>query len=129
MTQIPMSYGHIDLETFIEHTKELARDIYEGHPWEKTAVEWTEINDKSVVVEVGAYHGLWAFRMAERYNPRLFLFEPQPWCESIIRGVMKGYKYKLYPFALGDKTGDFPVFEYENDGCTFDPAEDRGWGL
>jgi len=128
MTEIPMSYGHIDLDIFREHTKELARNFPPNHPWDKLAVEWPGLGTESIVVEIGGYHGLWSFRMAERYNPRLFIFEPQPWCCQVIEEVMKGYNFKLYPYALGSKVGDFPVFEYETDGCTFDDREDRGWG-
>jgi len=34
MKEIPMSYGHIDLDISREHTKEMARDISPNNPWD-----------------------------------------------------------------------------------------------
>mgnify|MGYP001442222580 CR=1 FL=1 len=126
--KIKMSYGEIDLDVFAKHTRELARNINPNNLWDIQAIDWPGTNEDSLVVEVGGYHGQWSFRMAEKYHPHLFIFEPQPWCCEVIERVMGEHFFLLFPYALGDKTGDMPVFEYETDGCTFDEKEDTGWG-
>lgn len=123
-----MSYGEFDVEMMANHTRELARNISPNNPWEDLATRWIGIGTESIVVEVGGYHGMWAFRMAERYNPKLYIFEPQLWCIPIIKEVLKDYQPHIYPFALGKRSCDFAGFEHETDGFTFEVKEDRGWG-
>lgn len=126
--KVKMSYGEFEVERLAAHVRDLARDIPPANVWDRLAVEWTDINKDSVVVEIGAYWGVWSFRMAERYDPKLYIFEPQLWCCDVLRELLKDYQAKIYPYALGIKSGDFPVFEHETDGCTFETSEDRGWG-
>lgn len=87
------------------------------HPWDKQAIDWP-LKMHSVVVEVGGYKGRWALQIAERYHPRLFVFEPQPWACAVCR-VALGDTAQVYNVALGDRDETLPMSEWETDGCSF----------
>lgn len=89
------------------------------HEWDIRSVVW-DLNPDSVVVEVGAYKGRWAEIMSDLYRCKLYAFEPQRWAYEICRQKLdRFHKSNVYNFALGDRTGDFPMGEYETDGCSF----------
>lgn len=86
------------------------------HEWDERAVDWP-LTPESVVVEVGGYKGRWALQIAERYAPRLFVFEPQPWAARVCREVLGDRAYVL-GFALGTTDAVMPMGEWETDGCS-----------
>lgn len=86
------------------------------HAWDKAAIDWPLSRD-SVVVEVGGYTGRWALQMAERYAPRLYVFEPQPWAAETCRAAL-GDKATVINAALGDHFGPVLMTEWETDGCS-----------
>lgn len=86
------------------------------HEWDRRALDWPLTRD-SVVVEVGGYKGRWGLQIAERYAPRLFVFEPQPWAAAVCRAVLKG-KALVLPYALGVSAGVALMGEWETDGCS-----------
>jgi len=56
----------------------------------------------SVVVDVGAYDGVWAEEIAERYGMHLYAFEPNPDMIPHARSRLARFeKATLYPYALG----------------------------
>lgn len=87
------------------------------HPWDVQALDWP-LTTRSVVVEVGGYKGRWALQIAERYNPMLFVFEPQAWAADVCRAVL-GKRANVYAVALGDQDATLPMGDYETDGCSF----------
>lgn len=87
------------------------------HPWDRAALDWPLTRD-SVVVEVGGYKGRWAYQIAERYQPRLYVFEPQGWAYNVCRDVL-GERAMVLGYGLGTHDGFLPMAAYETDGCTF----------
>jgi FkbM family methyltransferase len=87
------------------------------HVWDQQALDWP-LDSSSVVVEVGGYKGRWALQIAERYAPRLYVFEPQPWAYATCKGAL-GDKATVLPYGLGAKSGIFAMGEWETDGCSF----------
>ena len=86
------------------------------HPWDARALDWP-LTRESVVVEVGGYKGRWALQIAERYAPRLYVFEPQPWAARVCREVL-GNKAQVLALALGTTSGVGVMSEWETDGCS-----------
>jgi hypothetical protein len=78
-----------------------ARAANPEHEWDRRALDWP-LTMHSVVVEVGGYCGRWALQIAERYGPRLFVFEPQAWAADVCRAVL-GKRANVYTVALGDQ--------------------------
>jgi FkbM family methyltransferase len=86
------------------------------HPWDARALDWPLTHD-SVVVEVGGYKGRWALQIAERYAPRLYVFEPQRWAAEVCRDVLHNRAF-IMDLALGTTTGPMLMGEWETDGCS-----------
>ncbi len=88
------------------------------HEWDKLSVDFPLTKD-SVVLEIGGYEGRWAQEIAKRYDPRLYVFEPQTWAYN--KCVEKLYPYKntrIYNMGLAVERGEFPMGNYETDGCS-----------
>lgn len=74
----------------------------------------------SVVVEVGGYAGRWAREIAARYDPHLYVFEPQAWAYDRCVEALKPYpRAHVYPYALGTTEGTFDLGNFGTDGCSF----------
>lgn len=93
-----------------------AAAAYPEHVWDEKAIDWPLTTD-SVVVEVGGYKGRWALQIAERYQPKLFVFEPQPWAYEVCRQVLKD-SAEVLNYALGVSSGQAEMGEWETDGCS-----------
>lgn len=86
------------------------------HEWDARALDWP-LNEQSVVVEVGGYTGRWALQIAERYHPRLYVFEPQPWAADVCHEVL-GKRATVIQLALGDDDGEVIMGGWGTDGCS-----------
>ena len=88
------------------------------------------LDEESVVFIVGNYKGRTAMVLEEEFHPRLFCFDPQPRLCDIARQRVPSAQ--VFPFGLGDKNGEFPLFNIGNDGCSFLQGEEeegrRGFG-
>lgn len=105
------------------HTRERAALI--EHEWDARALEWP-LTPTSVVVEVGGFTGRWALQIAERYAPRLFVFEPQEWAAKVCCEVL-GTRAQVLGYGLGTSDTTLPMAHYDTDGATF--IEGNGpWG-
>lgn len=93
------------------------------HEWDRRALEWP-LTSESVVVEVGGYKGRWAYQIAERYNPRLYVFEPQDWAAAVCRGVLEGYNAQVFNYGLSAHAFHFQMQGWGTDGCRVVDVED-----
>jgi len=91
---------------------------YAEHPWDCDAISWPDLPKGATVVEVGGYTGRWSLQMVERYDVRLFAFEPQPWAAATCRAVL-GDRARVLAYALGDRFDILPMADWETDGCNF----------
>lgn len=93
------------------------------HAWDLRAIDWP-LTPHSTVIEVGGYKGRWAFQIATRYNPRLFVFEPQPWAASCCAHLMP-YQATVETYALGDRDGTVAMSKWGTDGCAIEGGGDE----
>jgi len=89
-----------------------------NNDWDVTSVDWTEISEESVVVEIGGYKGRWAKRMADLYHPQLYVFEPQPWAFAVCNTVLEGTGAHVYDVALGTRSEFVVLGDYGRDGAS-----------
>lgn len=87
------------------------------HEWDHKAIDWP-LDESNLVVEVGGFKGRWALQIAQLYNPRLFVFEPQPWAAAVCREVLAFYNAAVYECALGDHTGLVMLGQEGTDGAS-----------
>ena len=85
---------------------------------ETLALDWPGINENSIVWEIGGYEGRWALQMAEKYNPQLYVFEPQEWAADKIREKLTGYKARIHQFGLWTHGAEMTLTEFGRDGGT-----------
>lgn len=94
------------------------------HPWDLESVNFP-LNENSVVFEIGGYEGRWSVEIARRFNPNIYVFEPQPWAFKKCVEAMKPYSNaRVFDFALGAENGEFPMGQWETDGCSFFHIQD-----
>ena len=61
------------------------------------------LSENSIVFDVGGYMGEWSLKIAERYNPYIYVFEPVPEFYSIIVERFRGNpKVSVYNFGLSN---------------------------
>ena len=64
------------------------------------------LNEDSIVFEIGGYEGLWASRIAEKYNPNIHLFEPvKRFCDAARATFQNNPKVSIFQFGLSDYNG------------------------
>jgi FkbM family methyltransferase len=62
------------------------------------------LTEDSIVFDVGGYKGDWACRIAEKYNPYIYVFEPVPcFCHVITERFKGNPKVFVFNFGLLDK--------------------------
>lgn len=84
---------------------------------ETLALDW-DIDRSSLVWEIGGFAGRWAAQMAEKYNPFIEIFEPQPWAVERLQERFTGNrKIEIRPFGLWVMNASLPVYSYETDGA------------
>lgn len=86
------------------------------HAWDERALDWP-LTPASVVIEVGGYTGRWAFQIATRYNPRLFVFEPQTWAATAASHLL-ATSARVENYALGDRDDTMTMGAWGTDGCS-----------
>lgn len=104
----------MSIDQLIANTRAAAANV--EHAWDAKALDWP-LTTSSVVVEVGGYCGRWALQIAERYHPRLFVFDPQPWAVAVCRAAL-GNQARVYNVALGDRDATMPMGRWGTDGCS-----------
>jgi len=102
------------LDAMVEDVR--ARAANPEYPWDTRALDWP-LDEQSTVVEVGGYCGRWALQIAERYHPRLFVFEPQPWAHAVAQAVL-GDMAAVLPYGLSDHDATMQMGNFETDGCS-----------
>ncbi len=125
----------IDKASQIKSVKARAETIQ--HPWDQWVLEW-DLTADSVVFDVGAFTGRWALQIAQRYNPRLFCFEPQEWAADVARSVLADYNARVYPYGLSDQDEKRTMGGFGTNGCGIfregghqenGAFRELGWGL
>jgi len=85
---------------------------------ETVALDW-EINQESMVWEIGGFEGRWAKQMEEKYNPHITIFEPQLWAVERMQAKFQGNpKVAIRPFGLWVIDARMSLHKYETDGCS-----------
>lgn len=102
--------------------EELLQALGDGpkNEWDIKSVDW-DLNEESIVVEVGGYCGRWAKAICELYNPEIHVFEPQKWAFDICKESLAKYeKAEVHNFALGagKLNGVMVMGEFGRDGAS-----------
>lgn len=70
-----------------------------------------DLDESSVVFDVGGYTGWWSDEILHKYRPDIFIFEPLSEFCATLREKFKGnMKVKIFQIALCDKNGRQKIF-------------------
>lgn len=67
-----------------------------------------DLTDKSVIIDLGGYRGVWAQQMIDKYNPNVYIIEPvAEFYESMVNRFLNNSKVHLLNVGIGteDKNG------------------------
>ena len=79
---------------------------------EKLRYEYEDLDQDSIIFDLGGYEGQWASNIFSRYASTLYVFEPvQAYYENIKKRFAKNHKIIVFPFGLGsqDTTEDVGI--------------------
>lgn len=105
----------MDVVTMVSDVRRRAARF--DYVWDERAVDWPDLPPGATVIDVGGYTGRWALQMADRYQPRLFVFEPQPWAAAVCTEALGG-RATVLPYGLGDRTDRMLMGAWETDGAS-----------
>jgi FkbM family methyltransferase len=78
-----------------------------------------DVDENSVVWDVGGYEGEWTRRMVERYDCIVHLFEPTPRAFKVAQQRLAGQpKVHLHQVALGAESKMVTFYDCERDGAS-----------
>ena len=79
-----------------------------------------DLNENSIVFDMGGYEGQWASDMYAKYNCQVFVFEPFPKFAAEIRNrFAKNNHIKVFEFGLGGQDEKIKIFSNDDRTSTF----------
>ena len=77
------------------------------------------LNDNSIVFDLGGYDGEWSLKMSEKYKCNFYIFEPiKSFYDTIINKFLNNSKVKSFNFGLGNKDESLEI-SVNGDGSSF----------
>lgn len=82
-------------------------------------LNYPDLNENSLVWDLGAYHGDWAAKISDKYNCKIMCFEPVP---AYAKMCEERFKYNpkvvVLPFGLG-AINETVLMDADGDGSTY----------
>lgn len=100
---------------------ELIKDILKPHrvqmrKWREADGDNTlrlnyPLNSESIVFDVGGYKGYWAYKINQRYDCVVYIFEPlKEFYEIIVKRFKSNPKIKVFNFGFNGFEGEFKIY-------------------
>ncbi|MDB5123513.1 MAG: hypothetical protein JWP94_1642 [Mucilaginibacter sp.] len=109
-----------------EHLKNQKIQFLRCKPWfevegDKTfRLDYNELDENSVVFDLGGYEGQWASDIFSRYRSTIFIFEPYPpYAQKIRERFAKNPKIKTFEFGVAGSTADIPFSISDDSSSSF----------
>ena len=69
-----------------------------------------DLNNDSIVLDVGGYEGQWASDIFAKYGCRIYIFEPvSSFCHKIKDRFIKNTRINVHNFGLSDRNDELPI--------------------
>ena len=94
-------------------------------PWNNVRGDQTlrldyDLNENSIIIDVGGYEGQWASDIFGKYLSRVYIFEPiETFANEIKRRFEKNGRLYIYPVGLGAKTRSQNISFNKNESSLF----------
>ena len=84
------------------------------------------LNENSLVFDIGGYRGEWAASIIEKYNPYIHIFEPvKEFFDGCVRRFMDSPKTIISQFGLSDKDRDITIAKQEMNSSAYRGGENQ----
>jgi len=89
----------------------VVHNLWNSNPENETKRRYEfNINENSIVFDVGGYLGTWSEKIIELYNPYIHIFEPvKEYFDIITEKFKDNHKVKIYNFGLGGENKDILI--------------------
>lgn len=94
----------------------LKLNIEEVNKWFADRGDYTHnitynLNEDSIIMDLGGYTGIWAQQMIEKYNPYLYILEPVPnFYNGMVSKFLNNSKVKLLNVGISNEDKDGVIF-------------------
>lgn len=79
-----------------------------------------DLNEDSVIMDLGGFHGEWTHLMVNKYNCKAHVFEPVEHLVNVIANRFAGDKrIKTYDVAVGDKTQEVKIYHNADESSVY----------
>lgn len=80
-----------------------------------------DLNEDSVVFDLGGYKGEWSYAIHKKYNSHIYIFEPSKmFYEELIQRFQGNIKINVFDFGLSSKDQKILLFQDDNSSSTFE---------
>jgi len=85
-----------------------------------------DLNEDSIVLNVGGYTGDWASSLYNKYHCNLYIYEPvQEFCEVLEAKFKDDPKVRIFNYGVLDKTVDLPIKVSGDGSSLYTPGGER----
>jgi len=97
---------------------------------ETLRLDYPELNEKSIVLDLGGYEGDFAQAINKKYKCKVYLFEPHPKFYKICLEKFSGNdQINVFNYGLLDKEGKFSLSDTSKSSSFFNPNHTKEKGI
>lgn len=107
LTKLRAHYSNWNITRSLDDIfSEMIQQVYWGRYSDHEDTKVYDLNEESVVVDIGGYRGAFSQEMVDRYNPYVYIFEPvREAYEACVRRFSKNPKVFVFNQGLMNTTG------------------------
>jgi len=84
---------------------------YEADGENTLRIDYDNLNENSIVIDLGGYKGEWASNIYSKYLCNVFVFEPASFFyQKLKKRFERNPKIRIHPFGLGDQDKDEKIY-------------------
>lgn len=95
-------------------------DLWLAHDGDRTLRLNYELNESSIVFDLGGYRGEWANKIFDKYKSNIYVFEPVfEFSNNIKNRFSSNSKVRVFNFGLGSKDENLKIALTKDSSSTF----------
>lgn len=104
-------FSKIKRKIFSSEIEKTVMRWYEADGENTLRIDYDNLNENSIVIDLGGYKGEWASNIYSKYLCNVFVFEPASrFYQQIKKRFERNPKIKLYPFGLGSQDKEEKIY-------------------
>ena len=104
-------FQKIKKKLFSSESEKMVARWYEADGENTLRIEYDNLNENSIVMDLGGYKGEWASNIYSKYLCNVFVFEPAPFFyQKLKKRFERNPKIRIYPFGLGSQDKEEKIY-------------------